>query len=278
LDKDKRRNDGNEILNRYMREVNKIDLLEREEEDLVYLKIKSNNEQERKDAIDTLINSNLKLVVKIAHDFNVKSLPLDDLVAEGNIGLITAANKFDPILGVKFSYYASFWIKQAIRKAMTNKARIIRTPMGSFWKNRNLNGKMLKLRETLGREPSDFEICDFLKIKTSKVDSVRQYQVEVVSMNAKTKHGEKEFEMFFGDFKDFRVENEEKEIFDLISKEISNLTEIERTILIMRLGLDENGVKTLEEVSIKVGKTKERIRQIQQEIIKKIKQKIMKAI
>jgi RNA polymerase primary sigma factor len=141
----------------YFKEINHFPLLSREEEIELGTRIQKNRDPE---ALEKMINSNLKLVVKIANDYSKFGLDVEDLVSEGNIGLMKAAEKFDPKFGVKFSTYASWWIKQMVKRALGNQSRTIRLPLHVLQKLRDLDQAERELGDELGRDPLETEISE----------------------------------------------------------------------------------------------------------------------
>ena len=226
------------------------------------------------DARGKLIRSNLRLVVKIAHDFKGLGLPLLDLISEGNIGLMRAVEKFDPSKGAKLSSYAAWWIKQSMRRALANQARTIRIPVQSASKICKIQAAKAKLMEQLGREPTDKEIADEVKLTERTVTGLRLGKTTTISLHDPIQHGEDgEFRDIIPDDKstapDEVVQDEETLSHMLVLTE--KLDERERRILELRFGLNGERPKTLEEVSQSIGRTRERVRQIQNQALEKLK-------
>ena len=226
------------------------------------------------DARGKLIRSNLRLVVKIAHDFKGLGLPLLDLISEGNIGLMRAVEKFDPSKGAKLSSYAAWWIKQSMRRALANQARTIRIPVQSASKICKIQAAKVKLSEQLGRDPTDKEIADEVKLTERTVTGLRLGKTTTISLHDPIQHGEDgEFRDIIPDDKstapDEVVQDEETLSHMLVLTE--KLDERERRILELRFGLNGERPKTLEEVSQSIGRTRERVRQIQNQALDKLK-------
>lgn len=263
------------MLNLYVREINDYKLLTEEDEKEISNLLKSENEEVVTQAKERLIKSNLKLVVKIAHDFKGFGLSFEDLVCEGNVGLVTAADKFDYDKGAKFSTYAAFWIKAQIRTALVNKARVIRIPVITNTNHYKMQDKIVKLKEKLGREPSIGEIADAIGLTIKQTRKLLQIDNGVISLSAHIKDGEDgEIGDIIEDTKvidpaENHARKDDNENLKMLME--SNLTEREKIIIAMRFGFYDGEIHTLDEVSEKVGLTKERVRQVQKDTLRKMK-------
>ena len=257
----------------YMQDVGHIPLVTRQEEVELAGRIAAGDE----DARTLLIRSNLRLVVKIAHDFKGLGLPLVDLISEGNIGLMRAVEKFDPDKGAKFSSYAAWWIKQSMRRALANQSRTIRIPVQSAGKINKIKRVRSTLVGRLGREPSDSEIASQLDFSERTVSALRRSDVTSFSLNESIKSGEDgEFEDIIAD-EDTTTPDEEilqVESFEHLQDLVEGLDERERLVIQKRFGLDGERPKTLQELSKDVGRTRERIRQIQYQALSKLKARL----
>ena len=254
----------------YMQDIGVIPLVNKEEEIELARKIKAGDEV----AKQKLIKANLRLVVKIAHDFKGLGLPLLDLISEGNIGLMRAAEKFDPTKGAKFSSYSAWWIKQAMRRALSQKSRTIRVPVASAGKINKIRAAKIQLSEKYGRMPTDNEIASHLDLTKRTIQGLKLADLKTFSMHDPIQKGEDgNFEDIIPDSSASKPDDiiEDSETIQRVRGLIHNLDERERTILIMRYGLDGNRPKTLEEVSVIIGRTRERVRQIQMQSLKKLK-------
>ncbi len=263
----------NDTMKAYMQEIGQIPLVTREEEiDLAAEIAKGNGEARRK-----LIQSNLRLVVKIAHDFKGLGLPLVDLISEGNIGLMKAVEKFDPSKGAKFSSYAAWWIKQSMRRALSNQSRTIRIPVQSAGKINKIKAARIKMSEELGREPTDNEIANRLDFSERTVSALRLAELRTFSLQDPIQKGEDS--VFQDIIPDYGASTPDEtlcglEMLKRLKILINKLDSREKLILILRFGLDGGRPKTLEEVSKKIGRTRERVRQIQNLALKKLKKYI----
>ena len=264
----------NDTMKVYMQDIGQISLVSKAEEVDLAAKIHGRDTGEHDEARATLIQANLRLVVKIAHDFKGLGLPLLDLISEGNIGLMRAVEKFDPAKGAKFSSYAAWWIKQSMRRALANQSRTIRIPVQSAGKINKIKSVRMKLAEKLGREPTDAEIAANLDFSERTVAGLRLADLKTFSLHDPIQQGED------GEFQDIipdrgamtpdRILGDVESIKRLVEL-LRDLDERERMILKMRFGLDNNRPRTLEEVSQEIGRTRERVRQIQNQALSKLK-------
>ena len=264
----------NDTMKVYMHDIGQISLVTPEQEVDLAGKIHGEDNYAHDEARATLIKANLRLVVKIAHDFKGLGLPLLDLISEGNIGLMRAVEKFDPAKGAKFSSYAAWWIKQSMRRALANQSRTIRIPVQSAGKINKIKSVRMKLAEKLGREPTDAEIADHLSYSERTVSGLRLADLRTFSLHDPIQQGED------GEFQDIipdrgamtpdRILGDVESVKRLISL-LGELEDRERMILTMRFGLDGKRAKTLEEVSQEIGRTRERVRQIQNQALAKLR-------
>ena len=265
----------NDTMKVYMGEIAHISLVNKNEEAELAKQIHSTDNQQYEDARNTLIKANLRLVVKIAHDFKGLGLPLLDLISEGNIGLMRAVEKFDPSKGAKFSSYAAWWIKQSMRRALANQSRTIRIPVQSAGKISKIKTVRMKLAEELGRDPTDSEIADHLEFSERTVQGLRLADLKTISLHDPIQQGEE------GEFQDIipdrhamtpdQIIGDVESVFRLLDL-LDKLDCRERRILEMRFGLRGTRPLTLEEVSQQIGRTRERVRQIQNQALNKLKQ------
>src|SRR5687767_15464835 len=172
--------DGDTAIKLYLREIGQVKLLTPAEEIELAAKIKKGDKKAR----ELMIKANLRLVVKIAHDYEGFGLPLLDLINEGNIGLMKAVERFDPAKGGKLSTYGAWWIKQSIKRALANQSKTIRLPVHVVDKLFHIRRAMAKLHDILGREPSDEEIADELKLTATQVKQLRKASISPASLEA----------------------------------------------------------------------------------------------
>ena len=264
----------NDTMKVYMTEIAQISLVSKKEEADLAEAIHGDNEDRHEEARATLIKANLRLVVKIAHDFKGLGLPLLDLISEGNIGLMRAVEKFDPAKGAKFSSYAAWWIKQSMRRALANQSRTIRIPVQSAGKINKIKSVRMKLTEELGRDPTDAEIAEHLDFSERTVAGLRLADLRTFSLHDPIQQGEE------GEFQDIipdrhamtpdQILGDVESVYRLMDL-LEKLEDRERKILEMRFGLRGNRPLTLEEVSQEIGRTRERVRQIQNQALSKLK-------
>ena len=261
----------------YMNEVGQIPLISPEQEKVLAAQIHGENRALHDEACATLIKANLRLVVKIAHDFKGFGLPLCDLISEGNLGLVRAVEKFDPAKGAKFSSYAAWWIKQSMRRALANQASVIRIPVQSAGKINKIKLANMKLTEQLGRAPTDNELADNLSLSERTVAALRLSDLKTISLHAPIQQGEDgSFEDVISDRNAMmpdRIVGDEESVQRLFSL-LGELDARERQIIQLRFGLDGRRPKTLEEVSQMIHRTRERVRQLQNQALAKLRAKL----
>jgi len=257
----------------YLQQIGRIPLLTGEEEVEHAKNIKETND---KIAKEKLVNANLRLVVSIAKKYIGRGLSFLDLIQEGNMGLMRAAEKFDYTKGYKFSTYATWWIQQAITRGIADKSRTIRLPVHMIETIGRIKKVTRDLTNELNRKPTKEEIAERLDIPLSKLRAVIKSAQATISLE--TPLNKKEENAKIGDFlidissisPDTRVIQEN--LFDEIRKILGQLSKKERDVLIMRFGLDDDGnKKTLEEIGSRYGVSRERIRQIENRAISKLK-------
>ncbi|HUA67724.1 MAG TPA: sigma-70 family RNA polymerase sigma factor [Candidatus Saccharimonadales bacterium] len=269
------RYDADTVIKLYLREIGQVKLLTPQEEIELAARIKKGDKKAR----EQMIKANLRLVVKIARDYDGIGLPLLDLISEGNIGLMKAVERFDPRKGGKLSTYGSWWIKQSIKRALANQSKTIRLPVHLVDKISKMRRVAIRLQEELGREPTDEELADELDMTAARVRQMRLAAIRPASLDAPI--GDDDSNNFSDLVEDENAitpyqDLEDKTVTDMLQDMVKHLDTREATILRYRFGLDGGSEKTLEEVGEKFGVTRERVRQIQNLALKKLRRMIEK--
>ena len=230
---------------------------------------------------DALIRENMRLVLKIANDFLGRGLPWDDLVSEGNRGLVIAAHRFNPDLGAKFSTYSAWWIKQAIHQALAEQTQTIRVPVGTQLNSRRIKRSVRKLTIELGRVPTDEEVAADAKVSMATVLRLRDTrQVDMQYLNEFVGNDDSdgvELQEFFAD--DACGTPDQKliqvEDFEQLLELLDGLPDKEKQVLKLRFGMDGSPVMTLEDVGGLLHCTSERVRQIQNQALKRLHRQML---
>ena len=259
----------------YMREIMKTELLTPEEEVELAAKIKKGDEKAR----ERMIKANLRLVVKLARDYSSYGVPLSDLISEGNIGLMKAVEKFDPAKGGKLSTYAGWWIKQAIKRALANQGKTIRLPIHLVDKLARVRRITAMLTEELGEEPTDEMLSDVLGIPVRKLAMLRQASQRPQSLDAPVSEDSvSTYAEVIGDDEAINPLDElaKKNYLDELDEMLEVLDAREAAIIDSRFGLNGKKVLTLEEISHRFGVSRERIRQVQNSALNKMRKALRK--
>jgi RNA polymerase primary sigma factor len=267
--------DGETAIKLYLREIGQVKLLTPQEEIELAARIKEGDKKAR----EQMIKANLRLVVKIARDYEGIGLPLLDLISEGNIGLMKAVERFDPAKGGKLSTYGSWWIKQSIKRALANQSKTIRLPVHLVDKISKMRRAAMKLQEIYSREPTDEELAEELGMTAARVNLLRSAAIRPASLDAPI--GDEESNSYSEIVQDENAfspyeQLEEKTVTSMLQEMVDTLEPRESMILRYRFGLDGGTEKTLEDVGVKFGVTRERVRQIQNIALRKLRRKIEK--
>ena len=258
----------------YLREIGKIPLLSIDEENELAKKAMEGNQR----AKDKMAEANMRLVVSIAKRYSGRGLELLDLIQEGNTGLLRAVDKFDPSKGFKFSTYATWWIRQAITRAIADQARTIRIPVHMVETINKLMRTQRRLTQELNREPTNKELAKEMDMDIEKIEYIQKIKQDITSLDAGVgRDGEEGEESTLGDFieDEDTASPEESATVQLLKEQVreilSTLSDRERKILEMRFGLNGTKSHTLEEVGLEFAVTRERIRQIEAKALMKLK-------
>lgn len=257
-------------LSLYIREIAKTPLLTREEEVALAERVMAGD----KEARTQMISANLRLVVKIAKDYSGYGLPLSDLISEGNIGLMTAVDRYDPDKGAKLSSYASWWIKQSVKRALANQGKTIRLPVHAVEKIARVRRITTLMTEALGREPTNEELSEETGIPMKKLSMIRQAAQRPTSLDAPLNEGEQtNFGDVIGDESalDPLEALTSSNLHDQLDELLGLLDERETKIINSRFGLNGKKPMNLEEVGREFGVTRERIRQLQNKALEKMR-------
>jgi RNA polymerase primary sigma factor len=262
----------------YLREIGRVPLLSPEEEFALAQRVRQGDRAAR----DHMIQANLRLVVRIARDFETFGLPLLDLISEGNIGLMTAVDRFDPMRGVRLSTYAALWIKQHMRRAIANHSRTIRVPVHVCEKLVRINRAAARLSEELSRPPTAEELAAETGFGLGAVQQLRRAIMPVISLDAPPgfeDDGRSVAETVADDRLRLAPDTlHAEEVQRMLGDSLRGLNEREQEILRRRFGLDGADPETLDQVGEAFGLTRERIRQLQQAALKKLRTRMIKKV
>jgi len=257
-------------LDKYLQDIGKIELITAEEEVDLARRIHKGDMNAR----NQLINANLRFVISVSKQYQYKGLSLPDLINEGNLGLIKAAERFDETRGFKFISYAVWWIRQSILQALAEQARIVRLPLNRISQINKINKTFIELEQKYEREPTPLEISQILEVAPTDVKEAIKNTTWYISMDAPLAQDE-ESNMYDVLLKEDAFSPDEELLTDSLRKEIersiNTLTQREANIIRLSFGLSGKHVHTLEEIGEKYNLTRERVRQIKEKAIKRLK-------
>ena len=264
-------------LDQYLRDISVYPLISREEETVLARMIRDNDQE----ALDKLVRSNLRFVVSVAKKYQNQGVSLADLINEGNLGLIRAAHKFDETKGIKFISYAVWWIRQAILQALAEQSRIVRVPLNRAGALHRIGKRASVLRQELGREATHAEIADGMDISEAEVAKTMSISQAHLSLDAPMSPGEDNKLLDYIADTISPTPDEltfEKALTEAIEESLSDLKEREAKILRLYFGLDGSEPLTLEEIGDLLGITRERVRQIKEKALSRLRHVSRKSI
>ncbi|MBC7616329.1 MAG: RNA polymerase sigma factor RpoD/SigA [Pedobacter sp.] len=262
-------NRESQSLDKYLHEIGKVDLITAEEEVILARKIREGDQA----ALERLTKTNLRFVVSVAKQYQNQGLTLGDLINEGNLGLIKAAKRFDETKGFKFISYAVWWIRQSILQAIAEQSRIVRLPLNQVGSLSKISKAFSKLEQEFEREPSPEELAEILETTVDKISDTLSNSGRHVSMDAPFVQGEEN--TLLDVLENHEPNTDSNLINESLSEEIkrslSTLTEREREIIVLFFGLSTNHPLSLEEIGEKFNLTRERVRQIKDKALQRLR-------
>jgi RNA polymerase primary sigma factor len=262
-------NRESQSLDKYLHEIGKVDLITAEEEVILAQKIREGDQA----ALERLTKTNLRFVVSVAKQYQNQGLTLGDLINEGNLGLIKAAKRFDETKGFKFISYAVWWIRQSILQAIAEQSRIVRLPLNQVGSLSKISKAFSKLEQEYEREPSPEELADTLETTVDKISDTLSNSGRHVSMDAPFVQGEENtlLDVLENDNPDTDSLLIDESLSEEIKRSLSTLTEREREIIVLFFGLSTNHPLSLEEIGEKFNLTRERVRQIKDKALQRLR-------
>jgi RNA polymerase primary sigma factor len=262
-------NRESQSLDKYLHEIGKVDLITAEEEVILAQKIREGDQA----ALERLTKTNLRFVVSVAKQYQNQGLTLGDLINEGNLGLIKAAKRFDETKGFKFISYAVWWIRQSILQAIAEQSRIVRLPLNQVGSLSKISKAFSKLEQEYEREPSPEELADMLETTVEKISDTLSNSGRHVSMDAPFVQGEENTLLDVLENKDPDTDSNliNESLSEEIRRSLSTLTDREREIVVLFFGLSTSQPLSLEEIGEKFNLTRERVRQIKDKALQRLR-------
>jgi len=264
-------NRDSQSLDKYLQEIGRVELLTSEEEVVLARKIKEGDQL----ALERLTKANLRFVVSVAKQYQSQGLTLNDLINEGNLGLIKAAQRFDETRGFKFISYAVWWIRQSIMQALAEQSRIVRLPLNRISSLNKLSKTFSSLEQQFEREPSPEELAEVLNLETGEVFDTIKISGKHVSMDAPLSSGDDAGNLYDLLQDQTEAEPDKELIFDSLRKEVQRvltvLSKREADIVTYYYGIGGESPMSLEEIASKFNLTRERVRQIKEKAIKRLR-------
>lgn len=264
-------NRENASLDKYLTDIGREDLITAEEEVRLAQRIKEGDER----ALNKLVKANLRFVVSVSKQYQNQGLSLPDLINEGNVGLIKAARRFDETRGFKFISYAVWWIRQSILQALAEQSRIVRLPLNQVGSINKIKKTISLLEQQLNRPPSEDEIAQHLELSASKVNAAMRISSRSVSIDAPISNDDDSTSMVDFIISDDAIGSDDRLISESLNLEIqrslSTLSEKERSVINLYYGIGMNHGLTLDEIGDKFDLTRERVRQIKEKAIRRLK-------
>ncbi len=262
-------NRESQSLDKYLHEIGKVDLITAEEEVILAQKIREGDQA----ALERLTKTNLRFVVSVAKQYQNQGLTLGDLINEGNLGLIKAAKRFDETKGFKFISYAVWWIRQSILQAIAEQSRIVRLPLNQVGSLSKISKAFSRLEQEYEREPSPEELADMLETTVEKISDTLSNSGRHVSMDAPFVQGEENTLLDVLENKDPETDSSliNESLSEEIRRSLSTLTDREREIVVLFFGLSTSQPLSLEEIGEKFNLTRERVRQIKDKALQRLR-------
>ncbi len=263
-----------ESLDKYLQEISKFDLITAEEEVELARRVREGDQR----ALNRLTKANLRFVISVSKQYQNQGLSLSDLINEGNLGLIKAAQRFDETRGFKFISYAVWWIRQSILQAIAEHARIVRLPLNKIGSINKVNKAFSRLEQEFERTPSNEELADELETSVKDVDRSLKIAGRHISMDAPLKSDDESSNNMYEVFASDHVAEPDEEIMqeslkEEIERSLATLLPREADVIKLYYGIDERYPLTLEEIGEKFGLTRERVRQVKEKALRKLKQR-----